>query len=98
MGHAACRRTGTTESRVRPPRSVHVRFVVDVVVFGQDFLRIRRFCPFSYHSLNDPYIFIYTFLFQEGQTDEAWDPAKKRCSFRRRLALNIKVLALLRKK
>jgi hypothetical protein len=47
---------------------------------------------------HDPHVFIYTVLLQEGQTGEAWDPAKKRRSFSRRLALNIKVLALLRKK
>jgi len=43
-------------------------------------------------------IFIYTYLFHKGQTGEVWEPLKKRCSFRLRLALNTKVLALLRNK
>ena len=41
------------------PRPFQVRFVVDVVVFGQGFLRIRRLCHFSYHSTNDPHVYIY---------------------------------------
>jgi len=59
------------------PRPVYVGFVVDILVVGQDFLRVFRIylisnIPQKLHT----HLRLYMLLLVEGQKDEAWEPYK----------------------
>jgi hypothetical protein len=68
------------------PRPVYVRFIADKVLV------------FSPVSINHQFstLLIHMLLLQEGQTGEAWEPPKKRHSFRNWAALEWKVISLLK--
>jgi hypothetical protein len=55
--------------------TVNVRFVVDEVALGQEFLRVIRFLP-SIPLHQNSTLFIYKLLLPEGQTGEAWGTFK----------------------
>jgi hypothetical protein len=89
MNQAVRRRSLTAEARVLS-YVTSMRFVVDIVAFGQDFLEYFGFLlslPFHQRST---LIFIYVSLFLEGQTNEARKCSKK--CFGNREEFDIKLL------
>ena len=81
MAQAVCRWPHVVKARVRSQDSPYE------IYGGQSGTRtgfsLDLFCfslTLPFHQCSTP-IFIYTLLLSEGQTDEAWEPSKKQCSF-----------------